>query len=992
MLAIEEVGVESLVGFIQPQACEKPWMKECKFILGTPDNIGEIMNQCIESGRFGLDLETSGLDNRVINGMTVDHIAGVCIAPFKDTTYYIPLTHVSVAMDGTRTPSPYNVPWNLFAEAFKKLLAAIDEKKTVAVFHNGKFDQEFLQFNGKDTLGEWDKTSAWDDTLILAYLRNPRARVKGLKDVSAAPTDAGPESQTGGPGLGMEMIELVDLWPPEHKGDFDFTTLDPSRQDVLWYAGSDALCTLRLYDVLSPAVFDLDSDHKNQKTIYTIEKACVAATRWMERNRIHVDTKVITELIAVGQQEWFDSIMDVYTEASRILGRDVMPGKYHILKEIFKADDPHYLLDAQLEVAESRSKATWPDSQMKILGAQGKEWPPIYDVNSPVQLGLMFEEMSVPGLKRTEKSGQVKTSKDELDRVIEEAGASFPFMGKVKRFREVSKALSSYLQPMLTDCDPESHLIRINFQGHKVDTGRFSTPSRDNARNKMQGWPTINLQGLPSTYDPNRPECMARIRECITGRRPDKYLVAIDYSGVELRLVTNLSREPLWLKEFFHCSSCGRMFDQGVPNSPPPPPPIRCPNCGGDKIGDLHTLTALSIYGAEAQSRADWKQLRANAKACNFAMCYGGGGSAAQRATGVDKNEGWRIKRAFDKTYVRLEKWWGEQHKFAHQHSFIRTAFGRRYPVPDINSPDERFRSKAERNSVNGPVQGSSADLTKIAMALIYKECKNRGWLEKAQMVITIHDELVFEIDGDILEEAIEVLLPIMTRNPYVQAMNWPIPFICDVEIGHSWMVPWDLNAMRYREVRFNGNKKVKEPKEPDPEKFDTVEAYEKAKAEYPAKHAAWEALPSSWPEELAPLFKMKVPLEKEISLTERPVEIPSAPVVAEVQEPVPVEEAPAPEGTPFLFHPEYKELWKEKTSKGIFEYQIQEDLTSGLIDRLGTVLNTCYGGGTQVLHLIDSQGQEIPLEEWFEGPVRINGVAFLTGAQILGIQGREVN
>ena len=89
MKVAEEASIFSLIGYVQPQACEKPWMKDCEFALGTPDNIGTIIDECIASGRFGLDLETSGLDNRVLNGTTVDHIAGVCIAPTKNKTYYI---------------------------------------------------------------------------------------------------------------------------------------------------------------------------------------------------------------------------------------------------------------------------------------------------------------------------------------------------------------------------------------------------------------------------------------------------------------------------------------------------------------------------------------------------------------------------------------------------------------------------------------------------------------------------------------------------------------------------------------------------------------------------------------------------------------------------------------------------------------------------------------------------------------------------------------
>jgi hypothetical protein len=219
--------------------------------------------------------------------------------------------------------------------------------------------------------------------------------------------------------------------------------------------------------------------------------------------------------------------------------------------------------------------------------------------------------------------------------------------------------------------------------------------------------------------------------------------------------------------------------------------------CGSDKIGDLHTLTALAIYGEDSVKRPDWKQLRQYAKGTNFALCYGGGGNAVDAATGCGKQEGWRIKDQFDKTYKGLKIWWDVQHRFARKYGYVLTAFGRRYPLPDINHEMGGFRAKAERNATNGPIQGSSADITKLAMGLVYKECKQRGWLDKAHMLITMHDELVFEIDRDILAEAIDTFVSIMNRNQALLRLKWPVPLTSDVEMGPDWTVPWDLKKCR---------------------------------------------------------------------------------------------------------------------------------------------------------------------------------------------------
>jgi DNA polymerase I-like protein with 3'-5' exonuclease and polymerase domains len=969
-----------------------PWMDEKEFILGTPDNLAQIMDWCIESGKYALDLETTGLDNRVyVNQagipVTVDKIAGVCLSPDGVKGIYIPIGHVVKTDEGTaiKGPHPANVPLDLFDTEFKRLIQATEEGKTVAVFQNGKFDQEFLQFNETGVpWGIWDIPSQWEDTLILAYLRNTRARHKGLKELSGASPDAGEDSQTGGPGLGMEMIPIHILFGHKKKQKgfkYDFSSLDPSDAVNLWYAGSDAICTWLLEPVLKPPVVDLDTDGISQATVYKIEKACVAATRWMERNRIHVNMDAVCELVGLGQGEWFESVKIVYEEAEKLLGRDVMPRTYQILLRQFQSEaNPENLIRHQLDNAEREAKRlnkleALPDKPPPIE-VNGKEWPIVYDINSQQQLGTMFDEMGIPGLKRTEKSGQVATGKAELKRILDETGDKFPFMGKIRRFREVSKALSTYLEPMLQDSDPTDHTMRINFQGFKVDTGRFSTPAKDSVkigsdRHRMEGWPRVNVQATPNRYDPDRPACMNRLRECYSARPvsagdPPKFTLAIDYAGVELRLVTNLSREPLWLTEFFHCSTCDRMFErtqrEGTQSITPVPPPGRCPNCGSDKIGDLHSLTGISLFGAESVKRSDWKKLRGNAKATNFALCYGGGGNAVVRATKVDKQEGQRIKRAFDRTYNGLSKWWRGQHARAKKFSYVRTAFGRRYPVPDIHSADRGFMSKAQRNSVNGPIQGSSADVTKVAMALVYKEMRNRGWLDKVQMIITMHDELVFEVDGDVMEECIPILVELMVENPFVLGMNWPVPLTADVEIGIDWTVPWDLNEMRHGEVRFIGDTKYGKPEKLPPGQN-------------------WDTLPS-WPESLRPWFKEA---QGQAPVSATPISIPSTPAPTEgpdtPEQPQQVETAP--ESTPAP-----QPMPEIPVAEGEFLFHLTAPMDTLTAVKLGTIIaKATRTRGTRKLRIMGPDGKEITgWEDALGQIIKVSPVQFLALAEVEGL------
>jgi DNA polymerase I-like protein with 3'-5' exonuclease and polymerase domains len=772
----------------------KSWMQGGEYTLAraTNETLPGIIDACIAGGRYALDLETSGLNSCVYDGETMSKIVGCCLSPDGKRGYYIPLRH----------KTGENVSWSLWKREMQRLV----NSPAVAVFHNGKFDQEFLQNCGGEPIGEWDEPKKWDDTLILAYLRDTRSKSKGLKHL--AKTE-----------LGMEMIELDELFPEDkRKGGLDFSELDPSWEPVTWYGASDAICTWNLYQKLAPEVLQPSMGVLGQGTVYTIEKLCVASTRWMERARIYTDQEKTKELIRIGQREWIAALEEVYESSSALVGRDIRPGYYRLLRgsvegmESLRFDPevvtPSYTdridvtrtaaTKAKLDPMREKGKVATVSKRVASITAKGAtedvEFPVVYDVLSAQQLGKLLRECKVPGLVATEKSGQVDTSKDVLEEVLEKVGDKFPFAAKIKRFREVSKALSTYLLPIVEDAHPDGTL-RAYFNAHSIETGRFNAPSSKDP--SMDGGTRFPFHGTPATYDPNRPECLARVRECIIAR-PGKVLTAIDFSGVELRIVTNISGDPKWLTEFFHCSGCDKMFDMPtVANPVPVAPPPFCPDCGSDKIGDLHTLTALSIYGEDAPKKPEWKQLRGFAKACNFALCYGGSGNAVVTATGCDKNEGWRIKEQFDKTYNVLSGWWKSQALYAKEHKFVTTAFGRRYPLPDIDHELGGFRAKAERNAVNGPIQGTSADITKIAMALIYKECKKRGWLEKVHMLITMHDELVFEIDKDILEEAIDLFVGIMCRNDALLKLGWRVPLTSDVEMGPDWTVPWDLKKIR---------------------------------------------------------------------------------------------------------------------------------------------------------------------------------------------------
>jgi DNA polymerase I-like protein with 3'-5' exonuclease and polymerase domains len=787
--------MDQMEEFGRPDVERLPWMTGVEMILGTADLLDQIAEECIASGRFAIDLETTGLDQRAFpldSGqlVTVDKIVGVCIAPTVTKGYYIPLRHHGKVRDGV------NVAPRLVVDMINRIQAG----GANAVFHNAKFDQKFLQYEAAGRAGEWDDIKRWDDTLIMAYLRDSRQRQKGLKYLSKVD-------------LGREMIEIEQLFLPEQvkSKKLDFATLDPEWEPTVWYAASDALNTLALYELLAPVILEKDEHGRSQGTVYMIEKVCSVATRWLEQCRIYIDREKLVELIQLGQKEWWECLQDVYVSVGEALQRDIRPGWVKAMEPYdYTVLDPDYMAVRELAKRQSMPEGRPPikKSVPSLTNRKVREsvdFPPSYDITIPAEFGLMLRELGVEGLEATDKSGQVKTSKDVLESVIEKAGDKHAWMRSVKRFREVAKALGNVLFNLYHDTAPDRSpdgCVWANFNGTKVDTGRFSTPTpRD--KKVFHGQANWNVQSTKAYYynpkDPP-PDCVYRQREVIAAR-PGYILFAIDFSGVELRIVTNLSGEPKWLAEFFRCSSCDHTFPR---NTLPPP---FCPECGSDKIGDLHSLTTLGIYGESVKADPKtFKLKRQIGKIVNFLLCYGGSGMAVMHSTGVDEEEGWRIKRQFDKTYTGLLAWWKHQEKTALKQLYVTTAYGRKYPVKDIIHENKRFQSKAKRNAVNGPVQGTSADIMKLAMGLLYREFKKRGWIDRGPglpdlilMTITIHDELVFEIHESIVAEAIPVIEHIMCVDT-VKNLDWVVPLKVDIEFGPNWTAPNNLTEMTWNQ------------------------------------------------------------------------------------------------------------------------------------------------------------------------------------------------
>jgi DNA polymerase I-like protein with 3'-5' exonuclease and polymerase domains len=748
------------------QDLSKPWMKFHSFnLVKSVDQVREIVDKALAHGSCGLDLETEGLDNRIEydaegKPYTKHKIVGYCIS-VKGVGYYIPVHHQYEAIYGQ---SDLNLPVAEVEAEIKRLCLASQPKLTeegmqedpfgssklaepprvVIYFWHSKFDQEFLYpVTGIDF---WHPSS-FEDGYLSVYTQWTDDNEKGLKDKAKQKLRVeDPEVKTpeGKPVIHVyEMIELDELFPPGTKRtDRNFAKLYPDEGSVegrnsILYACSDAICTEILceakkvkWEHTQP---DLKCTYENVISpslkgsfgaTYRLEKQATQAVRVLERTRAKIAKEAIVELLAEARKELEEFEVKIKLLAKQKGFNDFNPGSSAQLSEF-------------------------------LFGERG------LDIK--------------PKPKKNEASGQFKTDAGTLEAMVENNPNAPEVILWIVNYRQIDKIIGTYLENLKDNCD-ENDCLRFQFKQTGAATGRFTAP----AGPPDHGYSGIPIQGIPARVDPKRPKVASSLRRMFVART-GYTLVKVDYAGQELRIVTNLSGEPVWIKEFL------------------------------EGTGDLHTITAQAFFGAHI-TKAN-KTERNMGKVANFALIYGGGVQAIQRATKCDKVEAARRKANFDKSVPTFAKWVSGQHAKVRKDLGVSTAFGRFIRIPDANikagdtvngAPvDEqearRIRAGCERKSTNFPIQGSGADILKISLVRLVKEFTKRGWLknggdDSVRMIMTVHDEIVFEIQHDRLQEAMPVIVNIM-ESPSRLA-GWKIPLIVEPLVSLTWDAKYDWNEI----------------------------------------------------------------------------------------------------------------------------------------------------------------------------------------------------
>lgn len=352
-----------------------------------------------------------------------------------------------------------------------------------------------------------------------------------------------------------------------------------------------------------------------------------------------------------------------------------------------------------------------------------------FNLASPKQLGeVLFDLLKIDPKAKKTKTGQYATGED----VLQKLAANNPIVADILGFRELTKLKSTYVDALPEMINSKTGRVHTSYAQAVAVTGRLSSNNP-------------NLQNIPIRSDRGR-----EIRKAFIPRDNNRILVSADYSQIELRIVAAISGDP---------NMC-EAFKEGK---------------------DIHTATAAKVYNIpEAEVT---KEMRYKAKSVNFGIIYGQGAFGLAENLSISRSEAKEIIDNYKKEFVGITSYMDETVRFAQQNGYVATLMGRKRWLKDINSSNFTVRGYAERNAINSPIQGTAADMIKLAMIKIHKEMKKGNWQSK--MILQVHDELVF----DAVKEEASALKKLIIDN-MTTAMILPngVPVEAEVGEGSNWL------------------------------------------------------------------------------------------------------------------------------------------------------------------------------------------------------------
>ena len=350
-----------------------------------------------------------------------------------------------------------------------------------------------------------------------------------------------------------------------------------------------------------------------------------------------------------------------------------------------------------------------------------------FNIASPKQLGeVLFERMQLDAKAKKTRTGQYATGEE----VLQKLAGKHPIINAILEYRSYTKLKSTYLDALPALINPRDGLIHTSFNQAVTATGRLSSNNP-------------NLQNIPVRTDKGR-----EIRRAFVPRSPEYTLMAADYSQIELRIIAHLSGDPAMIADF--------------------------------QLGhDIHAATAAKVFHVPLDQVT--KEQRSRAKAVNFGIIYGMSAFGLAERMEISRGEASDIIKKYFEEYAGIKEYMNRSIALAKERGYAETILGRRRYLRDINAANATVRNFAERNAINAPIQGSSADMIKIAMIGIQSELERLHL--KSKMILQVHDELVFDAHLDELD-----VLKSLVNDKMVNALPLSVPVIVEINTGENWL------------------------------------------------------------------------------------------------------------------------------------------------------------------------------------------------------------
>lgn len=350
-----------------------------------------------------------------------------------------------------------------------------------------------------------------------------------------------------------------------------------------------------------------------------------------------------------------------------------------------------------------------------------------FNVASPKQLGeVLFDKLQLDPKAKKTKTGQYQTGED----VLQALASKSDIVKDILDFRQMQKLKSTYVDALPLMINSKTRRVHTSYNQAVAATGRLSSNNP-------------NLQNIPIRTERGR-----EVRKAFIPRDTDHVLLSADYSQIELRLIAEISQDENMLDA----------FQKGL---------------------DIHTATAAKVYGVPLEEVTATQ--RRNAKAVNFGIIYGQSAFGLSQSLGIPRKEAAEIIQNYFAEYPKIKQYMSDTVEFAREYGYVKTLLGRRRYLRDINSANATVRGFAERNAINAPIQGSAADMIKIAMIHIHQDIKEQGL--KSKMTMQVHDELVFDVHKSETEILKHIVLDRMKN-----ALQLSVPVVVEAGFGTNWL------------------------------------------------------------------------------------------------------------------------------------------------------------------------------------------------------------